>query len=79
MSTVIDEKTGEEIVTRDGRDRRFRLCLCAECEEVERCTPGNDFWVAKGKLGLLCDRCFESWLNKGVLKPPRGTGRKGRR
>ena len=35
----------EEPITRSSEgDRAYRLCRCAECGEVSRCTPTNDFY-----------------------------------
>ena len=62
QTKLIDDRTGEEVVTRDGPDRRHRLCRCATCRVVERCTETNDFWVVKGKRGLLCERCWTRHL-----------------
>lgn len=62
---------GEEVVTERGSDARYRMCLCSECEEVQRCTPENDFYEADdGKL-LVCSGCFRKSMEaKGYKCDP---------
>lgn len=51
----------EEILLKDGPDRRGRLCRCSKCGATYRCTPETDFWVTeKSKPFLLCASCFSA-------------------
>ena len=59
---MIDRQTGEEVVTRDGPDRRYRLCFCSVCREVQRCVPENDFYEVDGSPSLMCSGCFRKPL-----------------
>ncbi len=53
---------GEEVVTKKGTDRRYRLCLCSECDEVQRCIPENDFYEDDEGDALVCSGCFRKAL-----------------
>ncbi len=50
----------EEVIEKDGEDRRHKLCKCARCHEVARCTPSNDFYSVPDDPigGLYCEVCF---------------------
>ena len=65
------EQTGEEVVTDVEPDRRHRLCLCSQCDEVQRCTPENDFYDAPDGKSLVCSGCFRKPLEaKGYRLDP---------
>jgi hypothetical protein len=48
----------EEVLTHDSADRRFRLCHCAICGHVSRCTPSNDFYSKIPGGPLRCEACM---------------------
>ncbi len=65
---------GEEVVTHDGPDRQYRMCLCSECGEVQRCVPANDFYAREGApvgAPLVCSGCFRKPMEaKGIRMDP---------
>ncbi len=63
------------VLTHSGPDRRYRMCLCSVCKEVQQCVPVNDFYVEPPAEGdtdpkpLICSGCFRKSLNSIGLKP----------
>lgn len=60
---MIHKQTGETVITAPGEDRRYRMCLCADCDEVQCCIPENDFYATKSKTALRCSSCFRKSLS----------------
>ena len=53
----------DAVLTHETEDRGGRLCKCARCGSVERCTPRRDFYTIASHAGmvappLFCESCF---------------------
>lgn len=50
----------EKILTHRTEPQGYRLCKCAKCGIIRRCTPSFDFYVNGGDetLALWCETCF---------------------
>ena len=47
------------IIETAKEDRRYKLCRCADCGEVGRCTPVSDYYSTPDTGDkLLCETCF---------------------
>ena len=65
----MDASSVQELLTHATECRAYRMCRCAICSSVSRCTPSNDFYtiadpdqhgpsaIDYGKP-LLCGGCF---------------------
>jgi hypothetical protein len=45
-----------------GESRGMRLCRCAGCGVVRRCTPEFDFYETSPRSPLLCFECLQGLL-----------------
>ena len=56
-------------ITHGGAPRGQKLCKCARCGIVERCTPAHDFYTTTSKTGpLLCEACFRQYARNIVQR-----------
>lgn len=59
---------GQEVVTGQHVDRRYRFCQCRLCGVVKKCTPRDNFFILAvdgPDAGLLCGTC--SWLAHAAI------------
>lgn len=48
-----------DVIYKDGVDRRYKNCFCCVCKTVQLCTPANDFYITRDHGDdLVCERCF---------------------
>jgi len=59
-AVYLESEDSGTLITTDGIDRQYKLCVCSKCDYVAMCTPDNDFYVRSGDPGgpLFCRTCI---------------------
>ena len=55
----------EKIIETTEENRGYKLCRCASCGIVARCTPLFDFYsTEETEDKIICEDCFREYLYK---------------
>jgi hypothetical protein len=49
------------VIRTGGVDRCYKLCECARCKTIDKCTPRFDFYTIRGDDSgpLYCEACYQ--------------------